>query len=217
MPPLFFLMLAAGAVSIGLTHLLVPARLQVPMMEKLTGAEYAHEQLGAFANQPWLIGLHAAIGTTFALIAPFQFWPAFRARHRRLHHILGYTAMSCLVVLAFSGVAVSIVYPFAGPMGVLPNLFWLVTIIFCLGAALAAILRRRVWEHELWITRATAITLGITLSRLYFPILVNLLHIPSRNALAIVFWIGAAGALLVAELWLSHRRFTRLPLPAAAR
>jgi Predicted membrane protein (DUF2306) len=204
-PPTYFILLGIGALAIGLTHLLIPSSVQAPSVAAFAGAEYAAQQLPAFDHNPLLVHLHAVLGTTFTLILPFQFWRTFRVRHRRLHRIMGFIAMSCVTLLAISGVAVSIVYPFAGPAGVLPNVFWMSAILFCTAAALWKIRHRDVAGHEIWITRAMAMTLGITLSRLYDPLLILVFHVAARPALATVFWLGAGESLLVAEFWLRRR------------
>ena len=64
--------------------------------------------------------------------------------------------------------------------------------------------------------RATAMTVGITLSRVYEPMLVNLAHMDPRQATALVFWLGQGEGLLVAELWL-RRAGGPLARRAAAR
>jgi Predicted membrane protein (DUF2306) len=128
---------------------------------------------------------------------------------------MGFLAMSCLVLLATSGVAVSVVYPFAGPLGIIPNVFWMSAILLCTATALIKIRRRDVLGHEAWMTRAAAMTLGITLSRLNEPVLISLFHMSARPALALVFWLGAAESLVVAEIWL--RRHLRQGAASAAK
>lgn len=205
-PYLFLLALAAGALAISATHLLVPFRDQAPSVAVFAGERYAQVQLPAFARRPTLVRTHAVLGAVFAMLAPFQFWKGFRAKHRRVHRMMGYAAMADLTLLAVTGLAVSIVYPFAGMAAVLPNIVWMAAILGCTGAALANIRRRRVAAHEAWVTRASAIALGIVLSRLYLLALEAGAHMPSAPALALVFWLGAGTNLALAEAWLQWRR-----------
>ena len=115
---------------------------------------------------------------------------------------MGFAAISCLALLSTSGLAVSVAYPFAGVAGVIPNVFWMSAILFCTVAALAKIRRGDIRDHEAWITRATAMTLGITLSRLCGPLMIHVFHMSARPALAVIFWLGAGASLVIAELWL---------------
>jgi len=106
------------------------------------------------------------------------------------------------VLLPVTGVMATFVYPFAGFAGVVPNVFWMVIILYCIARAWLAIRRRDLIDHEAWITRATAMTLGITLSRLYAPLLVMGFHMDSRTTVAMVFWLGQGEGLAAAEFWL---------------
>jgi hypothetical protein len=191
--PLLFL-LALG--------LLVPFPIQAASVAPLSGQEYADEQFGAFARNPVPIHLHAGIGVIFVVIATFQFWRRFRNRNLRRHRIMGYVGLTCLIVLPTTGVACAIIYPFAGLPGVIPNLVWMVAILYCVSASWRAIRGRDLRGHEAWITRAAAMTVGITLSRLYQPLLIQVFHMEPHTSLAVVFWLGQGEGLIAAEFWL---------------
>lgn len=202
LPPVILIGLGFGALFFALTNMLVPFPVQAESVAAFSGPEYAEVQLGNFARNPLLIHSHAALGSVFVVIAAFQFWRRFRSRNFWLHRWMGYGAMACLVLLPVTGVAAAIVYPFAGMIGILPNLVWMAAILFCTVSAWLAIRRRDVANHQAWITRASAMTVGITLSRLYEPLLVQLFHMESHAALALVFWLGQGEGLIVAEWWL---------------
>jgi len=173
-------------------------------MAALAGQDYAIQQLAAFDRNPLLIHIHAVIGLTIVLTAPFQFWRRFRNKHRQLHRLMGYVTMASLGALAITGAAVAIVYPFAGLAGVIPNLLWMSVILFATGKALMNILKRNVVAHESWITRAMAATFGITFATIYLPILTGVLHLSSSTALAVSFWLGVGECVFVAEIWLKR-------------
>ena len=214
--PTFLILLGVAALGIGLNNLLVPTAVQHDSVAALAGQSYADVQLASFDRNPLLIRTHVMIGTVFTVLAAFQFWPGFRRRHRQAHRIMGYAALSCLVLLPTTGVACTFVYPFSGMAGVWPNLVWMAAILFCVDKAWRAIRRRDVTSHEAWVLRATAMTLGITLSRVYEPLLVHLFHMDPRPATALVFWLGQGEGLVVAELWL-RRAVGPLARRAAAR
>jgi hypothetical protein len=198
----FLILLAIGAFGIGLNTALVSFHEQAASVAALSGKVYADVQLSSFARNPVLIRSHAVMGSSFVAIAVFQFWQGFRVRHPRAHRIMGYAGLALLSLLPITGIAASIVYPFSGLPGVIPNLFWGAIILFCVGKAWRAIRRRDVIDHEAWVTRATAMTVGITLSRIYEPILVQVLHMEPHTAVALVFWLGQGEGLMVAEVWL---------------
>jgi hypothetical protein len=202
LPALILILLGVGAVAIALNHLLVPSAEQHDTVAVLAGKDYADIQLSNFDRNPLLIRSHAVIGLLFVVLATFQFWPRFRSRNLRIHRLMGYAALACLVILPTTGVVATFVYPFAGVAAVLPNVVWMTAIVFCVSKAWNAIRRHDVIEHEAWITRATGMTLGITLSRLYEPLLVMGFHMDSRPALALVFWLGQGEGLIAAEFWL---------------
>ena len=123
---LFLLSLGGGAFVIGLINLLVPFPIQAASVAPLSGKQYAVEQFGDFARDPWPIHIHVALGVLFVVLAAFQFWRKFRNRNLRLHRVMGYAAFACLILLPTTGVACSIIYPFGGALGVVPNVFWMV-------------------------------------------------------------------------------------------
>jgi Predicted membrane protein (DUF2306) len=187
---------------IGLFNLLVPFSVQAVSVAPLSGKHYATEQFGDFARNPWPIHIHVAIGVLFVVVAAFQFWRKFRNRNLRLRRSMGYVAFACLVLLPVTGVACSIIYPFGGVLGVVPNVFWMVVILTCVGLAWRAVRGRDIRGHEAWVTRAAAMTVGITLSRLYQPILVHVFDMEQHLSVALVFWLGQGEGLIAAELWL---------------
>lgn len=218
LPPAFLVLLGVAAFLIGLNSLFIPTAAQADSVAALAGTEYL-EQLANFDRNPLLIRFHVAVGTGFTVLAAFQFWRRFRNGDLRRHRILGYVGLACLVVLPVTGVACAIVYPFAGTAGIPPNIVWMAAILSCVVGAWRAIRRRDVFGHEAWVTRATAMTVGISLSRLYEPLLFHLLHMAPHAALAVSFWLGQGEGLIVAEIWLRRPGgpLNRRPVRATAR
>lgn len=214
--PAFLIFLGVAALGIGLNYLLIPSAVQHDSVAALAGQSYADVQLASFDANPLLIRSHVMIGVLFTVLATFQFWPGFRRRHRNIHRTMGYGALACLILLPVTGVACAIVYPFAGLPGVWPNLVWMTVILFAVNRAWRAIRRRDIVNHEAWVLRATAMTVGIALSRIYEPLLVHFAHMDPRAATAVVFWLGQGEGLIVAELWL-RRAGGPLARRAAAR
>jgi Predicted membrane protein (DUF2306) len=198
----FLLALGTSSLVIGLINVLIPFAVQAQSVAPLSGKEYATEQFGSFARNPWPIHIHAGMGVLFVTLAAFQFWRKFRNRNLRLHRIMGYAALALLVLLPVTGVACSILYPFGGLPGVVPNVFWMIAILYCVSNAWLTVRRHDVRGHEAWVTRASAMTVGISLSRLYQPILIQAFHMEPHLSIAVVFWLGQGEGLLAAEMWL---------------
>jgi uncharacterized membrane protein YozB (DUF420 family) len=203
-PPAFLITLGVCALGIALNNLFIPTSVSAASIAALAGKAYL-QQLEAFDRNPLLIRTHAALGGTFVCLAALQFWRKFRNGDLGRHRLIGYGALTVLFLLPITGVASSIVYPIAGLWGVLPNVLWMSAILFCVGAAWRAIRRRDVFAHQAWVTRATAMTFGIVLTRAYEPLFVQLAHMDQRTAMVLVFWLGQGEGLAVAELWLRRQ------------
>lgn len=215
----FLIALGLGALAIGLNNLFVPTALQADSVAQLVGKAYL-EQLADFDRHPLLIRSHAAMGSLFVLVAAFQFWPAMRRRYGRAHRWVGYAGLALLIALPVTGVVCTLVYPFAGLAGVWPNLVWMIAIVYGAAQAWRAARRRDFAAHEIWVTRAAGMTVGITLSRMYGPLLVHLAHMDTRTMTALIFWLGQGEGLIAAEIWLRRpkgpvARLARLTARAA--
>jgi uncharacterized membrane protein YozB (DUF420 family) len=201
LPAFVLITMAVAALAFGLNNLFVPTAAQADSDAALAGREYL-QLLAAFDRNPFLIRTHVGLGVEFVLLAAFQFWRQFRNHNFKRHQAIGYVAMACMVFLPITAIACTIVYPFAGPAGIPPNVVWMVAILFCVAAAWRAARRREITDHEAWVTRATAMTVGISLTRLYEPVLVHVFHMVPHAAFGLTFWFGQGEGLLVAEVWL---------------
>jgi len=197
----FLIALGLGALGIGLNNLFVPTALQADSVTQLVGKAYL-EQLANFDRHPFLIRSHAAMGSLFVMIATFQFWPAMRRRYRQAHRWIGYAGLSLMIALPVTGVVATFVYPFAGLAGVWPNVVWMIAIVYCAVQAFRSARGRDFARHEIWVTRAAGMTVGITLSRMYGPLLVHFAHMDTRTMTALIFWLGQGEGLIAAEIWL---------------
>lgn len=194
-------LMGVAALAFGLNNLFVPTASQAPSDAALAGKEYL-QLLDSFDRNPLLIRTHVGLGVLFNLLVLFQFWRSFRNKNLGRHRIVGYIEFACLVLLPITAVACTIVYPFAGPAGIPPNVIWMVAIVTCVTAAWRAIRRRDILSHEIWVTRATAMTVGISLTRLYEPVLVHAFHLVPHVAFGLTFWLGQGEGLAIAEFWL---------------
>lgn len=162
-----------------------------------------------------LLVAHIFTGTVAILAGVSQFWPGLRARHPRVHRVMGrvYFAgvlpSSVLGVvcaqLSLNGLAAS------APLTVL-SVLWFVSAVFGLKTAR----RRQFGEHRIWMIRGFALTGAAVTGRLWGLLLGSLM--PEGDGLVIFAtanWLSFVVNLLVAEWWIQSRGYTRA-LPSAA-
>ena len=212
----YLVVLVVGALVIGLEHLIVPPQVRATTVQLFAGSVYATRQMSAFAASPLLIGVHALAGVIFTALVPVQLSASVRWRSTRVHRWTGYAFVASAWIVAISGVAVSYVYPFAGRAGMIPNLLSAALLMFCTVAGILNVRRGELAAHRAWMMRAMAIGLGIVLSRVYLPLLVQVFKLPADEAMAQVFWLGSGTNLLMVEWWLQRARGRTKPPGAAA-
>lgn len=106
--------------------------------------------------------LHVVAAATYALVGAFQFSARLRRRHRGWHRKAGRALVGAGLVVAGSGLWLTLLYPGA-PGGVL---LWTVRLVVssAMGASLvlgfSAIRRRDIATHRAWMIRAYALGLG---------------------------------------------------------
>ncbi|MGV7196349.1 DUF2306 domain-containing protein [Xanthomonas axonopodis] len=204
----YLLLMSCCALIIGAEHVLVPIADRVPLVSAFAGPAYAQIQLSAFAARPGLINFHVGAGILFCAAIPFQLSNALRRRSVRAHRTVGWIFISAAWCTAFSGVLVSLAYPFAGRAGIIPNLVSATAIMVFTLCAVASARRGDIVAHRAWMLRTVAIGTGIALSRVYLPLLVNLAGLPTDQAMAQVFWLGSGTNLLIVELMMRRRQRT---------
>lgn len=201
-PFYYFLFLLVGTIIIGLEHLLVPVEMRFPLVTTIAGSTYANVQLAAFDARPWLIGFHSLSGLLFAFAIPPQIWPGLRRRRPNLHRISGWVFVVSAWASGVTGVAVALVYPFAGAAAVIPNLVSAIALFGCTITAIRCVRKRDINGHVRWMLRTAAIGLGIVLSRIYLSALIQGLGLPPDDALAQAFWLGSGTNLVLLEIWM---------------
>ena len=116
---------------------------------------------GLYLSKPWAVVVHGISGALFFLAAPFQFSPALRQKYTQLHRYSGYLVFVSGYVMALSAVWMHHVLT---PSDMGPRYIGLVSMAvgMCVSFTLALkhIIQRNVAEHQAWVIRALAITLG---------------------------------------------------------
>lgn len=131
----------------------------------VTAAENAR-----FLAAPLPIVLHVVCSLAYALLGAFQFSAGLRRRYPRWHRSAGKALVLGGLVVAASGVWMTLAYPVTKPESGLPGFDgWAVfgmrlavgvAMAGCLVLGVAAIRRRDVASHEAWMIRAYALAMG---------------------------------------------------------
>ena len=171
-----------------------------------------HPEMAAVFNEHRvLITVHAMGASIALLLGPFQFLTRWRARHLRLHRMMGYGYLVLGVGMGGTAGVLMARYSFGGfvshaGFGMLGCL-WLFT-----GAmALIAATRRQIEVHRLWMVRNFALALAAVTLRLYLPASA-IAGVRFEDIYPAIAWLCWVPNLIVAE-WFIKRPELR-PAPA---
>lgn len=174
------------------------------------GASVTAENARFFAS-PIPIVLHIPAATLFALLGAFQFSAEFRRRHRAWHRRAGRVLVVAALVVAISGLWMTLTYPWPANDGVavfVERLVAGIAMLLSLVLGIDAIRQRDFALHGEWMIRAYAIGMGTgtqVLTHLPWFILVD--TSPPETPRAIMMGLGWAINILVAE-WIIRRTRT---------
>jgi uncharacterized membrane protein len=162
-----------------------------------------------FIAAPLPVALHIVAAITYSFIGAFQLSPALRRRHRALHRSVGRLAIPTGLIVAVSGLWMTLTYPWPQGDG---TVLYLERLIFG-GAMLLAILlgvdairRRNFVLHGAWMMRAYAIGLGAGTQVLtHLPWFIMAKGRPGEMPRAIMMGAGWVINLAVAEWMISKR------------
>jgi uncharacterized membrane protein len=197
---------------------LVPAAAgTVRLTDLANGAEItaANER---FHAMPLPVVLHLLAAIPFSLVGAFQFSSELRRRHLTWHRAAGRVLVPLGLVVALTGLWMTLVYPWTNHDG---EAVFVMRLVF--GSAMAgsillsidAIRRRDFTSHGEWMTRGYAIGLGAGTQVLTHLFGVLLFGTPGETSRAIMVGAGWVINVLVAE-WIIRRRrspVAALPVP----
>lgn len=149
--PAFLIMLA-----------LVPALAGAGRLVQLGTGDITPDNLRFFAA-PIPIILHIVPAIAYSIVGAFQFSPGFRKRNRRWHRIVGRVLLPCAMLVALSGLWMTLTYPWPAGDGVavyVERLVFGTAMLLSVVMGIDAIRRRKYAEHGGWMIRAYAIGMG---------------------------------------------------------
>lgn len=191
---------------------LVPALAGTARLAQLTdGANMTVENARFFAA-PLPVVLHIPAAIVYSILGAFQFSAGFRRRHRGWHRMAGRVLIPSALLVAISGLWMTLTYPWPANDG---EAVYLERLVFGSAMLLSVILgvdairRRNFTAHGEWMIRAYAIGLGAgtqVLTHLPWFILAD--GTPSETPRAIMMGAGWVINVAVAE-WIISRKSPR--------
>ena len=196
-------LIPAGLVALSL----VPALGGTIRLAQVGGGNATPEN-ARFLAAPVAIVLHIVAAMIYSILGAFQFSPGFRKQNRAWHRMAGRILLPAGVVVALSGLWMTLTYPWPANDGVavfMERLIFGAAMLVSIALGIDALRRRRYAEHGDWMIRAYAIGLGAgtqVLTHLPWFILVDLK--PGLTPRAVMMGLGWVINIALAE-WLIRR------------
>lgn len=151
-------------VPVGLVALAtIPVLADTARLVEIVGGPELIPTEGRLTASPAPVVVHVAAAIGYALLGAFQFSAGIRRRHPGWHRRTGRALVALGLVVAFSALWMTLVFPRKEGTG---DLLYVFRLLFGSGMAvsivlgLAAIRRRDIDRHRAWMTRAYALALG---------------------------------------------------------
>ena len=149
----------AGLLLLGM----LPVAAGTLRLDQLSGMSDVMPANPRFSAVPLPVVLHIVSATLFATLGPLQFAAGFRRRWPAWHRVAGRLLVACGLLVGLTGLWMTLFY--APPDGTGPLLYasrivFGSAMVVSIVIGLAAILRRDVQGHRLWMSRGYAIGLG---------------------------------------------------------
>lgn len=142
---------------------LVPAIAGTGRVLQLTDAANVTPENARFFAMPLPMLLHIPSVILYSMLGALQFSPGFRRQNRRWHRVAGRVLLPAALLVAISGLWMTLAYPWPAGDGVgvyAERLVVGVWMLLSIVAGTDAIRRRRYVEHGEWMIRAYAIGMG---------------------------------------------------------
>lgn len=142
---------------------LVPTVAGVARVAQLAGGAAVTPESARFAAAPLPVLIHIPAAIVFGMLGALQFSPGFRRRHRGWHRAAGRILVPSALLVALSGLWMTLTYPWPTGDGAIVYVERLVfgsAMLACTVLGVEAIRRRQFAAHGAWMTRAYAIGMG---------------------------------------------------------
>lgn len=185
----------------------------VRMIQLIAGVEITPQNARFFAA-PIPVMLHIIALIPYSILGALQFVPRFRRLRPGWHRRIGWILAPCGIVVALSGLWMTLTYPW--PQGDGVALYWIrlvvgVAMMLSIIFAIREVLRRDFVQHGAWMVRGYAIGMGAgtqVLTHLPWLLLMGSDVIPGESPRAVMMGAGWLINILIAE-WIIRSRIQR--------
>jgi uncharacterized membrane protein len=187
---------------------LVPVLAGAARVASLAGGGPVTPDNARFFAVPLPVVVHIVGASVYCVLGAFQFAPGFRRRRRGWHRVAGRLLVPCGLAAALSGLWMTVFYPKPPGDGDVLTGFRLVfgtAMVVAIVLGFAAIRRRDITRHRVWMVRGYAIGLGAGTQVLTHVPWVLVLGKPGEFSRALLMLAGWVINLAVAE-WALRRR-----------
>ena len=164
-----------------------------------------------FAARASIILLHIVPSLLFVLLLPLQFITQLREHHPQAHRWTGRLILFLGIVLGASALQLSI-QPVGGLLEGSATILFGSFFLFSLSKAWWHIRNRRVDLHREWVTRMTAIALGVATTRPIMAVFFatsRLTGLTPQQFFGPAMWLGFLSTYAAGEIWIQHSRAER--------
>jgi uncharacterized membrane protein len=190
----------------------IPVVAGVVRMTQLTGGAEITPESARFFASPLPVVLHIISVAIYSVLGAFQFSPGFRRRKPSWHRMAGRILVPSGLVAALTGLWMTLFYPwpeFDGPYLYAMRLLVGSAMVLFLYLGYAAVRRRDIPNHRVWMIRAYALAIGAgTQVFTHLPVIL----FPSiKGELVRTLFMGAGWAINIAVAeWLIARERRRV-------
>lgn len=191
---------------------LVPALAGTARVVQLTDGGNMTAENARFFAAPLPVLLHIPAAIVYSILGAFQFSAGFRRRHRGWHRMAGRVLIPCALLVAISGLWMTLTYPWPANDG---EAVYVERLVFGSGMLLSVLLgmdairRRNFSAHGEWMIRAYAIGLGAGTQVLtHVPWFIVVDGTPGETPRAIMMGAGWVINVVAAE-WIISRKSPR--------
>jgi uncharacterized membrane protein len=196
----------------------IPLAGGIHRLTQLAGGAAITPANARFFAAPLPIVLHIVSVSLYAILGAFQFVPSLRRRRHAWHRIAGWLLIPIGLVVALSGLWMTLFYPWPANDGVLLYGFRLLfgsAMLLSILFGIAAIRRRNFIQHGDWMLRGYAIGIGAGTQALALMAGEMIAGRPSEFSRALLMGAGWVINLAVAE-WIIRKRTSAPSRTAAA-
>lgn len=156
---------------------------------------------------PLALYAHIIFGPLALALAPFQFMQRIRAKHPKIHKLLGYSYLGSILIAGVS--ALALLFQFQGSLWA--GIGFLILALGWMGSTGYAVLlavKKDIVAHRKWVRRSAVFTFAaVTLRLIMAPLMMT--GMPLIETYNYTAWLSWLLPMIVVELWVIRKRNNR--------